>query len=161
MRLLASSVPVVRLGRVMRGTRARTLLAALAALAVSGCASWFSARLDPPAGARLEDAWRLYQISEDRKAMAVAVDETAGRKVWGICYGSLSQERANREALSECESNAKRVGLSTTCHLMAIGNRRPPGAVRACADGRASRGFCELMNSLVPPDPLPDAAASG
>jgi hypothetical protein len=146
---------------MLGGTRSRLGLAALAALAVSGCASWFSARLDAPAGARLEDAWRLYQISEDRKAMAIAVDEAAGRKVWGICYGSLSQARANREALSECESNAKRVGISTSCHLMAIGNRRPPGAVRACADGRASRGFCETMNGLVPPDPSPGSEASG
>jgi hypothetical protein len=137
------------------------VLAALAALAVSGCASWFSARLDSPPGARLEDAWRLYQISEERKALAVAVDESAGRKVWGLCYGSLSQERANKEALSECESNAKRVGISASCHLLAIGNRRPPAAVRACADGRAAPGFCDLMNSLVPPDPMPDPAASG
>ena len=133
------------------------MLAALAALAVSGCASWFSARLDTPPGARLEDAWRLYRMSEDRKAMAVAVDEAAGRKVWGLTYGSLSQEHANREALAECESNAKRVGISAACHLMAVGNRRSPGAVRACADGRASRGFCDLMNTLVPPDPPPAA----
>jgi hypothetical protein len=136
------------------------VLAALAALAVSGCASWFSARLDAPAGARLEDAWRLYQISEERKAMAVAIDEAAGRKVWGLTYGSLSQEHANKVALSECESNVKRVGMSASCHLLAVGNRRPPGAVRACADGRASRAFCELMNSLVPPDPMPDPTAS-
>jgi hypothetical protein len=137
------------------------VLAALAALAVSGCASWFSARLDAPQGARLEDAWRLYQISEDRKAMAVALDEVTGRRAWGLLYGSLSQDSANRGALSECESNAKRAGISASCHLLAIGNRRPPGAVRACADGRASRGFCELMESLVPPDPTPDSAASG
>ena len=77
-----------------RGARARVVLAALTALAVSGCASWFSARLDAPPGSRLEDAWRLYQISEERKALAVAVDDAAGRKVWGLCYGSLSQGRA-------------------------------------------------------------------
>jgi hypothetical protein len=133
------------------------VLACLSALALplSGCASWFSARLDAPAGARLEDAWRLYQISEDAKAMAIAVDATAGRRVWGIRYGYVSQESANRGALEECESNAKRVGITVGCHLMAVGNRRPPGAVRACADGRASAGFCDVMNEFVPPDPTP------
>jgi hypothetical protein len=139
----------------MRRTAARTLPVVVVSLLSAACASWFSARLDAPAGARLEDAWRIYQISEEAKAMAIAIDETAGRKVWGIRYGYLSQESANRGALSECESNAKRVGIAADCHLFAVGNRRPPGAVRACADGRASAGFCELMSSLVPPDPAP------
>ena len=119
------------------------------------CASWFSGPLAAPAGTRLEDAWRIYQISEDAKAMANAIDETAGRKVRGMTYGNLSQTSASRIAISECESNAKRVGIASDCHLLAVGNRRPPGAVRACADGRASAGFCELLNGLVPPDPEP------
>ena len=136
----------------MRSTAARRLSVVLVALAPLACASWFTARLDAPAGARLEDAWRLYQISEDAKAMAIAIDESSGRRVWGIRYGYLSQQSANRGALSECESNAKRVGITTDCHLLAVGNRRPPGAVAACADGRASAGFCDLMNTLVPPD---------
>jgi hypothetical protein len=132
----------------------------LIALAPLACASWFTARLDAPAGARLEDAWRLYQISEDAKAMAIAIDDSSGRRVWGIRYGYLSQESANKGALSECDSNAKRVGITADCHLLAVGNRRPPGAVKACADGRASAGFCELMSTLVPPDPALPAAAS-
>jgi hypothetical protein len=139
---------------------ARRFPLVLVALLPIACSSWFSARLDPPPGARLEDAWRLYQISEDAKAMAIAVDETAGRRVWGIRYGYLSQESANRGALSECESNAKRAGISADCHLLAVGNRRPPGAVRACADGRASARFCEIMNTLVPPDPEPAPTSS-
>ena len=144
----------------MRSTAARRLSVVLVALAPLACASWFTARLDAPAGARLEDAWRLYQISEDAKAMAIAIDEASGRRVWGIRYGDLSQESANRGALSECESNAKRVGITAGCHLLAVGNRRPPGAVRACADGRASAGFCDLMNTLVPPDStLPEDAS--
>lgn len=143
----------------MRLTAARRLSLILAALVPMACASWFTARLDAPAGARLEDAWRLYQVSEDAKAMAIAIEESSGRRVWGIRYGYLSQESANRGALSECESNAKRVGITADCHLLAVGSRRPPGAVRACADGRASAGFCELMNTLVPPDPAPEPTA--
>jgi hypothetical protein len=139
----------------MRVRAVRRLLIAGVALLPLACASWFSARLDAPAGARLEDAWRLYQISEEAKAMAIGIDEAAGRRVWGIRYGFISQTEANRGALSDCESNAKDLGIAVECHLLAVGNRRPPGAVRACADGRASAAFCELMNTLVPPDPDP------
>jgi hypothetical protein len=122
-------------------------------LLAAGCASWFSARLDAPAGARLEDAFRLYQISEEAKAMAIVIDDASGRRAWGIRYGYLSQESANRGALEECASNAKRQGIPGACHLIAVGAERPSGAVAACADGRATRSFCELMESLVPPAP--------
>ena len=118
-----------------------------------GCASWFSARLDAPAGARLEDAWRLYQISEDAKAMAIVIDDATGSRTWGMRTDYLSQQSANQGALSECSSRAKSLGIPGTCHLIAIGNTRPTGAVAACADGRASASFCELMESLVPPKP--------
>jgi hypothetical protein len=137
----------------MRVRATRALPAVLPLLLTLGCASWFSATLDAPAGARLEDAWRLYQISEEAKAMAIAVDEAAGVKVWGLRYAYLSQDLANRGAMKDCRANAKNLGVSADCHLFAVGNRRPPGAVRACADGRATPRFCELMNSLVPPDP--------
>lgn len=146
---------IVSLGRVRVGRIARGALLALTALLATACASWFSAQLETPPGARLEDAWRLYQISDEAKAMAVAIDEQAGRKVWGIRYGYLSQESANRGALEECTSRVKRTSIRANCHLLAVGNRRPPGAVQACADGRAPASFCELMGSLVPPDPDP------
>jgi len=140
---------------MLAGPRARLLPVALAALVPMACASWFSAQLEAPPGATLEDAWRLYQISDDAKAMAIAIDEQAGRKVWGIRYGYLSQESAGRGAMDECRSSVNRTGIKADCHLLAVGNRRPPGAVAACADGRATPSFCELMNALVPPDPLP------
>jgi hypothetical protein len=117
-----------------------------------GCASWFEARLDPPAGAKLEDAWRLYQISEHAKAMAIAIDDTAGKRAWGMRYGYFSQDSANRGAMEECTANAKRAGLAAKCHLFAVGDQRPAPAVRACNEGRAQKSFCELMNSLVPPN---------
>ncbi len=132
---------------------ARRLPIALVAFLPLACASWFSARLDAPAGARLEDAWRLYQISEDAKSMAIAIEDTSGRRVWGIRYGYLSQDSANRGAMDECRANAKRLGIAGDCHLIAVGNARPAGAVAACADGRATASFCELMSSLVPPTP--------
>src|SRR5512134_4196766 len=92
------------------------------------CTSWFSARLDAPAGARLEDAWRLYRISEDSKAMAIGIDDASGSRVWGIRYGYLSQESANKAALEECQDSAKARGLAARCHLFAIGNQRSPAA---------------------------------
>ena len=124
-------------------------------LLAPGCASWFSARLDAPAGARLEDAWRLYQISEDDKAMAIVIDDASGRRTWGMRYGYVSQQSANEGALSECTDRAKDLGIPGACHLFAVGGTRPAGAVAACADGRAARSFCELMESLVPPTKAP------
>jgi hypothetical protein len=151
--LLAPLRPVVRLAFEMRsGTKTlRGLAAGLLVAGPLGCASWFSTQLEAPAGARLEDAWRLYQISEESKAMAIAIDEASGRRVWGMRYAYLSQDSASRGALEECAANAKRVGIASECHLLAVGDERPAGAVRACADGRAPASFCDLMNSLVPP----------
>ena len=87
--------------------------------------------------------------------MAIGIDEAAGRKVWGLRYAYLSQDLANRGAMADCAASAKDLGITADCHLFAVGNRRPPGAVKACADGRATARFCELMNTLVPPDPSP------
>jgi len=85
--------------------------------------------------------------------MAIAVDAASGRRAWGMRYAYLSQESANQGALDECRASAKNIGIPPDCHLLAVGNRRPEPAVRACADGRAPADFCELMNSLVPPTP--------
>jgi hypothetical protein len=126
---------------------------AASALLAPACASWFTTKLDPPAGQRLEDAWRLYRISEDAKAMAIAIDPASGQRVWGIVYGSLDQDSASRNALKECEENARAGGVAERCHLFAIGNRRAPSAVAACAEGRAYASFCALMNDLIPPTP--------
>ena len=131
----------------------RLCAAVMPALLGLACASWFSARLDAPAGARLEDAWRLYRMSEDSKAMAIAIDDASGSRVWGLRYGYLSQESANKAALEECQDSAKARGLAVRCHLFAVGNQRAPAAVAACADGRAPASFCNTMNELIPPTP--------
>jgi hypothetical protein len=136
----------------MGGVRSGFGGALVAALLSLSCASWFSAQLDTPAGARLEDAWRLYSISEESKAMAIAIDDSSGRRVWGMRYGYLSQDGAAKGALDECQENARSQGVAKRCHLLAIGNSRAPGAVAACADGRAPASFCTLMNDLVPPN---------
>ena len=151
--MLALVRTIVSLGRSMEVRAARRFLAAGVLLLLPGCASWFSARLEQPAGARLEDAWRLYQISEESKAMAIVIDDASGRRTWGMRYAYLSQESANQGALSECSSRAKSLGIPGACHLIAVGNTRPTGAVAACHDGRGARSFCELMESLVPPTP--------
>lgn len=87
--------------------------------------------------------------------MAIVIDDASGRRAWGMRYAYLSQDGANRGALSECAANAKRLEIPGACHLIAVGNTRPTGAVAACADGRASKSFCDLMESLVPPGPAP------
>jgi hypothetical protein len=136
----------------MGGVRSGFGGALVASLLSLSCASWFSAQLAAPAGARLEDAWRLYSISEDDKAMAIAIDDATGQRVWGMRYGYMSQDSAAKGALDECQENARSRGIAKRCHLLALGNDRAPGAVAACADGRAPESFCTLMNNLVPPN---------
>ena len=53
-----------------------------------------------------------YRISEDAKAMAIAIDDASGRRVWGLRYGYLSQESANKAALEECQDSAKARGIA-------------------------------------------------
>jgi len=124
----------------------------IASLLGVSCASWFGSRMEAPAGARLEDAWRLYRISEDSKALAIAIDDASGRRVWGMRYGHASESSAASGALDECQDNARRLAVAKRCHLLAIGNHRAPSAVSACAEGRAYESFCQLMNELVPPN---------
>jgi hypothetical protein len=116
------------------------------------CTSWFKPDLPAPAGERFEDAWRVYKLSEESKAMAVAIDDGTRRRVWGYRYGYLSQDGANEGALEDCAERAKARGLASRCHLFAVGNRRSPAAVAACSDGRAQPSFCSLMNDLIPPN---------
>jgi hypothetical protein len=136
----------------MGGVRSGFGGALVASLLSLSCASWFSAQLEAPAGARLEEAWRLYSISEDHTAMAIAIDDATGQRVWGMRYGYMSQDSAAKGALDECQENARSRGIAKSCHLLALGNDRAPGAVAASADGRAPESFCTLMNDLVPPN---------
>jgi hypothetical protein len=124
-----------------------------AALLSLSCAGWFRPDLPAPVGERFEDAWRVYRMSEESKAMAIAIDEASGRRVWGYRYGYLSQEGANNGALKDCTERVTARGLSARCHLFAVGNRRSPAAVTACSEGRAQASFCNLMNELIPPTP--------
>jgi hypothetical protein len=133
-------------------TRCARILLAVAASSALACASWFRPDLPAPAGERFEDAWRVYRLSEDAKAMALAIDDAAGRRVWGYRYGYLSQDGANKGALEDCTERARARGLGASCHLFAVGNRRSPAAVAACSEGRAQKSFCNLMNDLIPPN---------
>ena len=72
--------------------------------------------------------------------MAIAIDDASGAEVWGIRYGYLSQEqRQPRRALGVRGRARSASGSPAACHLFAVGNRRPPGAVAACADGPRHR----------------------
>jgi hypothetical protein len=137
----------------MRRVMPSSCCAVLAALLGLACASWFKPDLPAPVGERFEDAWRVYRLSEESKAMAIAIDDAAGRRVWGYRYGYISQEGANNGALEDCTERARARGLAARCHLFAVGNRRSPAAVAACSEGRAQASFCNLMNELIPPTP--------
>ena len=122
-------------------TRSPGPAAALAALLLAGaCTTTLEGAASFP------EAVRLYRLSDDKKALAVAVDER-GRRVWGVMFGSLRQESANEKALEECTRNAARAGVRTTCHLFAIGDDQAPATVGACKEGRISAKRCALQSS--------------
>jgi hypothetical protein len=120
--------------------RNRVLLAFfLAVLATAACRT---TQLEPTA--TLEEAVRVYRLSKDAKAMAIAADE-GGRRTWGVLYGGLRQEKANEEALAACERNAARAGVRAPCYLFAIGDRQAAETVRACAQGRIGPRRCAVQ----------------
>jgi hypothetical protein len=115
-------------------------VALLAALAISACRT---TQLEPTA--TLDEAVRIYRLSKDAKAMAVAADEY-GKRTWGVFYGALRQDKANEEALAGCERNAARAGVRAPCYLFAIGDQPAAETVRGCAEGRIGPRRCAVQS---------------
>jgi hypothetical protein len=121
----------------------RSLLLATAWLAAVVAAACPTTQLEPTA--TLEEAVRVYRLSKDPKAMAIASDEY-GQRAWGVFYGGLRQERATEEALAACERNAARAGVRAPCYLFAIGDQPAQQTVRACAEGRIGPRRCAVQS---------------
>src|SRR5688572_13415307 len=91
-----------------------------------------------------EEAVRTYAAAEGgRKALALAADEK-GKRAWGAQYGKRisSQERATREALEECDQNARRLGVQSECHLFAVGDRQARSTLEKCSARRINKKRC-------------------
>ena len=97
----------------------------------------------------LEEAVQTYRVSKDKKALAVAADET-GRRVWGAQYGSLTQDRANEDAMKECQRNAQRSGIAAQCFFFAIGDGEPRATVEGCRVGRINPRRCAAQTKYAP-----------
>jgi hypothetical protein len=97
-----------------------------------------------------EEAVSTYQVADGRKALALAVDEK-GSSAWGAQYGrSLSQERSSREAMEECNANARGRGIQADCYLFAIGNKQPRSTLEKCAARRINPKRCAYQQKYAP-----------
>lgn len=98
-----------------------------------------------------EEAVRTYAATDGRKALALAADEH-GKRAWGAQYGKSlsSEERAIREALDECDANARRYGVQAECHLFAVGEREPRETLEKCRARRINPKRCALQQQYAP-----------
>jgi hypothetical protein len=98
-----------------------------------------------------EEAVGTYAAAEGRKALALAADEH-GKRAWGAQYGKRmsSQERAVREALEECDANARRLGVQAECHLFAVGERQARSTLEKCSARRINPKRCALQERYAP-----------
>jgi hypothetical protein len=98
-----------------------------------------------------EEAVRTYAAADGRKALALAADEK-GKRAWGAQYGKSlsSQERATREALEECDANARRRGVRAECYLFAIGDRQSRSTLEKCSARRINPKRCALQERYAP-----------
>jgi hypothetical protein len=125
-------------------TSRRLPLVLLVALSTGGCQT---VRVGETRS--FEEAVRTYAVADDKKALAVAADEH-GNRVWGAQYGSWTQERANREAMSECEANARSAGVQAQCYLFAIGGKPSRTTLDRCQSKRINPARCALQDRYGP-----------
>lgn len=97
-----------------------------------------------------EEAVRTYAAAEGPKALALAADES-GKRAWGAQFGrSSSKERAQRDALAECDASARSLGVDAQCFLFAIGNAEARSTVEKCSAGRIPAKRCQAQQRFAP-----------
>src|SRR5512144_1152433 len=96
-----------------------------------------------------EEAVQTYRVADDKKALVLAADEQ-GRRVWGAQYGSLDQDRANADAMEECEGNARRGGIQAQCYPFAVGDREARSTLEGCRAKRINPKRCAAQAKFGP-----------
>ena len=96
-----------------------------------------------------EEAVQTYRVSDEKKALVLAADEQ-GRRVWGAQYGSLDQDRANADAMEECEDNARRGGIQAQCYPFAVGDREARSTLEGCRARRINPKRCAAQAKFGP-----------
>jgi hypothetical protein len=97
----------------------------------------------------LEEAIATYRAADEKKAFALAVDEQ-GRRRWGAQYGGPDQERAESDAIEECQRSAQRSGVAAQCFLFAVGDREPRATLEGCRVGRINPRRCNAQAKYGP-----------
>ena len=96
-----------------------------------------------------EEAVQTYRVSDEKKALVLAADEQ-GRRVWGAQYGSLDQDRADADAMEECEDNARRSGIQAQCYPFAVGDREARSTLEGCRAKRINPKRCAAQAKFGP-----------
>jgi hypothetical protein len=130
-----------------RTARRRCALALGAALASGLLAACQATRVGDAES--FEEAVRTYTVSDDKKALALAADE-GGQRVWGAQYGSLDQDRANEDAMEECQRNARRSGVAAQCYFFAVGDREPRATLEGCRSRSINPRRCAAQAKYGP-----------
>ena len=139
-RVALSSAAMSRTARLGTPT---LLLLALALGAGSGCEALRATRVGQPA--TLGEALQVYRNADEKKAIAIAVDE-AGKRTWGAFYHARLQSFANEQALEECERNAAGNRIGAKCWVFAEGDEPAEDTATACRRGEPNAKRCALQD---------------
>jgi len=119
------------------------LLLACTLAAVSGCEALRATRVGQPA--TLNEALTIYRNAKEKKAIAIAVDES-GKRTWGAFYHARLQSFAEEQATEECERNAGKHGVRARCWLFAAGDEPAEATADACRRGTPNPRRCAVQD---------------
>lgn len=116
-------------------------------LPLLGCAAFQATRAGRPL--TFKEAVGVYRVSQEKKALSVAVDD-GGRRAWGAFYDATLQGFANDEAQEECERSASSAGVNAPCRLFAEGDGPARSGTEACLRRDYPEPWCALLNRYAP-----------
>jgi len=119
------------------------LLLACTLFTVSGCAALRATRVGQPK--TLSEALTVYRKAEEKKAIAIAADES-GKRTWGAFYHAKLQSFAEEQALEECERNVRTHRIKAQCWLFAEGDEPAAETQLACSRGKPNPKRCALQD---------------
>jgi hypothetical protein len=119
------------------------LVLSLSLTAAIGCASLQATRVGRPT--TLHEALSIYREADEKKAIAIAVDQ-GGKRTWGAFYHAELQGFANEQALAECERNVLEHRIRAECWLFAEGDEPSSDTTLACRSGKPNAKRCAYQD---------------
>jgi hypothetical protein len=121
----------------------RWVLVAAVLAGAGGCEALRATRVGEPA--TLNEALTVYRNAKEKKAIAVAVDES-GKRTWGAFYHARLQSFASEQAVEECERNADKFGVRAECWLFAEGDEPAESTGTACRRETPNKRRCAFQD---------------